>query len=287
MYRMADRKPRSDRAGAAIVCYNPGDFENGFRRLMGAKKNAVKRVTNSKRVQPKYKRIVLKLSGESLQGPQGFGIHGETVQAIASELKEVHELGVQVAIMVGGGNIFRGGRQKGFEIERATGDYMGMLATVINALALQDALEKVGVHTRVQSAIAMNEIAEPFIRRRAMRHLEKERIVIFAAGTGNPYFSTDTAAALRAMEMKADVILKATRVDGIYDADPERVSDAKFFAQITYRDVLHQDLKVMDSTAISLCMDNGMPIVVFNMNRHGNIKRVVLGERVGSTVTPA
>ena len=256
---------------------------------MAAKRTATKRASNvaTKETQPKYGRIVLKLSGESLQGPQGFGIHGETVQSIARELKDVHALGVQVAIMVGGGNIFRGGRQKGFEIERATGDYMGMLATVINALALQDALEKEGVHTRVMSAIVMDQVAEPFIRRRAMRHLEKQRIVIFAAGTGNPYFSTDTAAALRAMEMKADVILKATRVDGIYDADPERVSGAKFFAQITYRDVLHQDLKVMDSTAISLCMDNGMPIVVFNMNRHGNIKRVVLGERVGSTVTPA
>src|ERR1700742_12330 len=248
-------------------------------------KTALKRA--AKKHRPKYKRIVLKLSGESLQGPQGFGIHGETVQAIAKELKEVHELGVEVAIMVGGGNIFRGARQKGFEIDRATGDYMGMLATMINALALQDALEKEGVHTRVQSAMGMHQVAEPFIRRRAVRHLEKGRVVIFGAGTGNPYFSTDTAAALRAMEIKADVILKATRVDGIYDADPERVSDAKFFAQITYRDVLQQDLKVMDSTAISLCMDNGMPIVVFNMNRHGNIKRVVLGERVGSTVTPA
>ncbi|HEY1923939.1 MAG TPA: UMP kinase [Candidatus Acidoferrum sp.] len=252
---------------------------------MAAKKTTTK--SSSKKHQPKYKRIVLKLSGESMQGPQGFGIHGETVQAIAKELKEVHELGVEVAVMVGGGNIFRGGRQKGFEIDRATGDYMGMLATMINALALQDALEKEGVHTRVQSAMGMHQVAEPFIRRRAVRHLEKGRVVIFGAGTGNPYFSTDTAAALRAMEIKADVILKATRVDGIYDADPERVSDAKFFAQITYRDVLHQDLKVMDSTAISLCMDNGMPIVVFNMNRHGNIKRVVLGERVGSTVTPA
>jgi uridylate kinase len=256
---------------------------------MAAKKTASKTALKSaaRRHRPKYKRIVLKLSGESLQGPQGFGIHGETVQAIARELKEVHELGVEVAIMVGGGNIFRGGRQKGFEIDRATGDYMGMLATMINALALQDALEKEGVHTRVQSAMGMHQVAEPFIRRRAVRHLEKGRVVIFGAGTGNPYFSTDTAAALRAMEIKADVILKATRVDGIYDADPERVSDAKFFAQITYRDVLHLDLKVMDSTAISLCMDNGMPIVVFNMNRHGNIKRVVLGERVGSTVTPA
>jgi uridylate kinase len=255
---------------------------------MAAKKTASKGAGGgSKKNQPKYKRIVLKLSGESLQGPQGLGIHGETMQAIAKELKEVHELGVEIAIMVGGGNIFRGARQRGFEIDRATGDYMGMLATMINALALQDVLEKEGVHTRVQSAMGMQQVAEPFIRRRAVRHLEKGRVVIFGAGTGNPYFSTDTAAALRAMEIKADVILKATRVDGIYDADPERVSDAKFFAQITYRDVLHQDLKVMDSTAISLCMDNGMPIVVFNMNRHGNIKRVVLGERVGSTVTPA
>jgi uridylate kinase len=229
----------------------------------------------------------LKLSGESLQGPQGYGIHGETLQSIAKELKEVHDLGVQIAVVVGGGNIFRGGRQKGFEIDRATGDYMGMLATVINAMALQDSLEKVGVFTRVLSAIEMHEVCEPFIRRRAMRHLEKDRIVIFGAGTGNPYFSTDTAAALRAMEIKADVILKATRVEGIYDADPEKVADAKFFAQVTYRDVLHQDLKVMDSTAISLCMDNGMPIVVFNMNQYGNIKRVVLGERVGSMVRPA
>src|SRR6201998_851977 len=236
---------------------------------------------------PAYSKIVLKLSGESLQGPHGSGIDAETVARVAAELKEVSDIGVQVAIMVGGGNIFRGTRQKSLAVDRATADYMGMLATVINGLALQDALEKQGAHTRVLSAIDMNEVAEPFIRRRATRHLEKGRIVIFAAGTGNPYFSTDTAAALRAMEMKADVILKATRVDGIYDADPEQVADAKFFQQITYRDVLHQGLKVMDSTAISLCMDNGMPIVVFNMNTHGNIKRVVLGERVGSTVRPA
>ena len=235
---------------------------------------------------PAYQRILLKLSGESLQGPQGYGIHGETLHAIAMELKEVHELGVQIAIMVGGGNIFRGARQKGFDIDRATGDYMGMLATVLNALAMQDALEKVGVHTRVQSAIEMHQVCEPFIRRRAQRHIEKGRVVIFAAGTGNPYFSTDTAAALRAMEIKADVILKATRVDGIYDADPEKVSDAKFFAEITYREVLHQNLKVMDATAISLCMDNGMPIVIFNMHKPGNIRRAVMGERVGSTVTP-
>ena len=236
---------------------------------------------------PVYQRLVLKLSGESLSGPQESGIHAETIQGISREVKEICDLGVEVAIVVGGGNFFRGTRQKELAIDRATGDYMGMLATVINALALQDALEKLGVFTRVLSAIEMNQVSEPFIRRRAMRHLEKQRVVIFAAGTGNPYFSTDTAAALRAMEIKADVILKATRVDGIFDADPEKVSGAKFFAQITYGDVLNQNLKVMDATAISLCMENGMPIVVFNMNQHGNIRRVVLGERVGSSVTPA
>jgi uridylate kinase len=236
---------------------------------------------------PAFKRVLLKLSGEALAANQGFGVDTARIHEVAAELADVHKLGVQLAIVVGGGNFFRGVAGQAKEMDRVSADHMGMLATVINALALQDALEKEGVHTRVQSAIAMNEVAEPFIRRRAMRHLEKGRIVIFAAGTGNPYFSTDTAAALRAMEMKADVILKATRVDGIYDADPERVSDAKFFAQITYREVLHQNLKVMDSTAISLCMDNGMPIVVFNMNQHGNIKRVVLGDRVGSTVSPA
>ncbi len=239
-----------------------------------------------KRAAPVYTRIVLKLSGESLQGPQGYGIHGETVAALAREIKNVRELGVQIAIMVGGGNIFRGARQKELEIDRATGDYMGMLATVINGLALQDALEKQGCFTRLMSAIEMHQVAEPFIRRRATRHLEKDRVVIFAAGTGNPYFSTDTAAALRAMEIKADVILKATRVDGIYDADPEKVSGAKFFAKIGYREVLQRGLQVMDATAISLCMDNRMPIVVFNMNVPGNIKRVLLGGQVGSLVTP-
>jgi uridylate kinase len=251
---------------------------------MPAKKSSSKKSAKKK---PIYKRILLKISGESLSGPQGYGIHGETIQAIARELKEVHDLGVEVALVVGGGNIFRGARQKGFEIDRTTGDYMGMLATVINALALQDALEKEGVYTRVQSAISMQQVAEPFIRRRAMRHLEKGRVVIFGAGTGNPYFSTDTAAALRAMEIKADVILKATRVEGIYDADPEKVATAILFEQITYRDVLQRNLKVMDSTAISLCMDNGMPIVVFNMGEYGNIKRVILGDRVGSLVTTA
>src|SRR2546422_2935169 len=204
---------------------------------------------------PVYDRIVLKVSGESLQGPQGFGIDPETVAGIAREIKEVSEIGVQVAIMVGGGNIFRGTRQKSLAIDRATADYMGMLATVINGLALQDALEKQGAHTRVLSAIDMRQVAEPFIRRRATRHLEKGRIVIFAAGTGNPYFSTDTAAALRAMEIKADVILKATRVDGIYDADPEKVQGARRFEHISYLDVLQRGLAVMDSTAISMCMD--------------------------------
>ena len=252
---------------------------------MAATKKANKKP--AKKSKAAYSRVLLKLSGEAFQGPQGFGIHGETIQAIARELKDVHKLGVQIAIMVGGGNIFRGGRQKGFEIERATGDYMGMLATMINALALQDALEKEGVHTRVQSAIEMHQVAEPFIRRRATRHLEKDRVVIFAAGTGNPYFSTDTAAALRAMEIKAQVILKATRVDGVYDADPEKVPGAKRFEKITYLDVLKKGLSVMDSTAISLCMDNKMPIVVFNMNVPGNLKRVVLGELVGSTVGAA
>jgi len=232
-----------------------------------------------------YGRIVLKLSGESFQGAQGFGIDAETVHSIAREVKEVYDLGVQMAIIVGGGNIFRGTRQKSLSIDRATGDYMGMLSTVINGLALQDALEKQGVYTRLQSAIEMHEVAEPFIRRRAMRHLEKGRVVIFAAGTGNPYLSTDTAAALRAMEIKANVILKATRVDGIYDADPEKVPGAKMFDRITYIEVIQKGLAVMDSTAISLCMDNRMPIIIFNMNTPGNIRRVVMGQKVGSTVT--
>src|SRR6201988_5260624 len=232
-----------------------------------------KAVKKSGKKRPAYHRILLKLSGESFQGPHGFGIDGETIYAIAKELREVDKLGTQIAIMVGGGNIFRGARQKGFEIDRATGDYMGMLATVLNALALQDALEKLGVHTRVQSAIEMHQVCEPFIRRRAVRHLEKNRVVIFAAGTGNPYFSTDTAAALRAIEIKADVILKATKVEGIYDADPVKVKDAKFFESITYLDVLTQRLSVMDTTAISLCMDNHVPIIVFNIKTTGNIGR--------------
>jgi len=236
---------------------------------------------------PKYRRVLLKVSGEALMGAGNFGIDIDVVDRIAQDVKQAHAAGSEICMVVGGGNIFRGlaGSAKG--IDRSTADYMGMLATVINALALQDALEKEGVHTRVQSAIEMHQVSEPFIRRRAIRHLEKGRTVIFAAGIGNPYFSTDTAAALRAMEIKADVILKATRVDGIYDADPEHVPEARLYSQVTYKEVLHKGLKVMDATAISLCMDNGMPIVVFNMNRHGNIKRVLLGESVGSTVIPA
>jgi uridylate kinase len=236
---------------------------------------------------PVYRRIVVKLSGESLSGPDSYGVHAQTISGISNEVKVVRDLGVEVAIVVGGGNIFRGARQHGLSIDRATGDYMGMLATVLNGLALQDALEKTGCHTRLMSAIEMHQVAEPFIRRRATRHLEKQRVVIFAGGTGNPYFSTDTAAALRAMEIKADVILKATRVDGIYSADPEKVPNAKMIERITYMDVLKKGLSVMDSTAISLCMDNKMPIVVFNMNVPGNLKRVVLGDGVGSTVTAA
>src|ERR1700747_2951849 len=236
---------------------------------------------------PVYERLVLKLSGESLSGPEQSGIHAATIQGIAHEVKEVQELGVQVAIMVGGGNIFRGTRQKELSIDRATGDYMGMLATVINGLAGQDAFEKSGCHTRLMSAIEMHQVAEPFIRRRATRHLEKERVVIFAGGTGNPYFSTDTAAALRAMEIKAQVILKATRVDGVYDADPKKFPEAKKFAEITYLDVISKGLAVMDTTAISLCMNNQLPIIVFNLNVPGNLKRVVLGEPVGSTVGAA
>ncbi|HET9399925.1 MAG TPA: UMP kinase [Candidatus Acidoferrales bacterium] len=236
---------------------------------------------------PVYQRIVLKLSGESLAGPQGYGIHAETVAEIAREIKEVRDVGIQVAIVVGGGNIFRGTRQKSLAIDRATADYMGMLATVINGMAMVDALEKQGCHTRLMSAIEMHQIAEPFIRRRATRHLEKERVVIFAAGTGNPYFSTDTAAALRAMEIKAQVILKATRVDGVYDADPEKVKTAKMIDRISYLEVIQRGIAVMDTTAISLCMENKMPIIVFNMNVPGNIRRAVLGEKVGSLVSPA
>jgi len=235
---------------------------------------------------PVFKRILLKLSGEALAAGQGFGVDSQRVHEIAGELAEVHALGVQVAIVVGGGNFFRGVAEQAKEMDRVSADHMGMLSTVINALALQDALEKEDVHTRVQSAIEMNQVCEPFIRRRAIRHLEKGRVVIFAGGTGNPYFSTDTAASLRAMEIKADAILKATKVDGIYDADPLLVKDAKKFAEISYMDVLKRGLKVMDSTAISLCKDNNLPIIVFNLNEAGNIRRVVTGAKIGSLVSP-
>ncbi|HJS99867.1 MAG TPA: UMP kinase [Terriglobales bacterium] len=234
---------------------------------------------------PVFKRILLKLSGEALAAGQGFGVDSQRVEEIAAELQEVHSLGVQIAVVVGGGNFFRGVAEQARNMDRVSADHMGMLATVINALALQDALEKQGVYTRVMSAIEMNQVAEPFIRRRAMRHLEKGRLVVFAAGTGNPYFSTDTAASLRAMEIKADVILKATKVDGIYDADPVLVKDAKMFDQISYMDVLKKGLQVMDSTAISLCKDNNLPIIIFNLNRSGNIKRVLTGEKIGSLVS--
>jgi uridylate kinase len=232
----------------------------------------------------KYKRVLLKLSGEALMGSQGFGIDPQVVQRIANEIKDVHSLGVQTAIVIGGGNIFRGLQASAEGFDRVSADHMGMLATVINALAIQDALEKLDVYTRVQSAIEMRQVAEMFIRRRAIRHLEKKRVVIFAAGTGNPYFSTDTTAALRAMEIKAEVILKATKVDGIYDADPVKFPNATMYKEISYMDVLTKSLGVMDSTAISLCKDNDVPIIVFNINTKGNIRRVIEGEKIGSMV---
>ena len=233
---------------------------------------------------PKYRRIVLKLSGEALMGAQSFGIDEERVAVIADEIAAVHGLGVQVAIVIGGGNIIRGLAASHRGIDRVTGDYMGMLGTVINALALQDALEKRGVVTRVQTAIDIREVAEPFIRRRAIRHLEKGRIVIFAAGTGNPFFTTDSAAALRANEIRAEVLLKATKVDGIYSADPRLDEHAELLPELTYQQLLERDLKIMDAAAVSLCRDNGMPIAVFNLLTTGSIRRVVLGEKVGSVV---
>src|SRR5215475_1265836 len=231
-----------------------------------------------------YNRVVIKLSGEALAAGRGFGVDSDRVHEIAGEIAEVRELGVDVALVVGGGNFFRGVAEQAREMDRVSADHMGMLATVINSLALQDALEKQGVHTRVMSALEMNQVAEPFIRRRALRHLEKGRVVIFAGGTGNPYFSTDTAASLRAMEIKADVIMKATKVNGIYDADPKLVTTATMIESISYIDVLKRGLRVMDATAISLCQENSLPIVIFNLNVHGNIKRVVTGEKVGSLV---
>jgi uridylate kinase len=233
---------------------------------------------------PRFGRVLLKLSGEALMGSQGYGVDPAMASRIAGEVAELHSIGVQVAATVGGGNIVRGISVSAAGMDRVSGDYMGMLATVINALALQNALEQRGVFTRVQSAIEMREVAEPYIRRRAIRHLEKGRVVIFAGGTGNPFFSTDTAAALRAMEVNAEVILKATRVDGIYDSDPMLNPSARLFEKLTHRDVLDKNLRVMDPTAITLCMDNKLPIVVFNLLRHGNIKAVVMGLKIGSTI---
>jgi uridylate kinase len=234
---------------------------------------------------PKYQRVLLKLSGEALMGEQNFGIDPAVTSGIASDIAEIQSLGVQVGIVIGGGNIFRGVAASAKGMDRATGDYMGMLATVINALAMQDALEQQQVPTRVVTAIEMRAVAEPFIRRRAIRHMEKGRVVIFAAGTGNPYFTTDTAAALRAMEMKADVILKGTKVDGIYTADPMIDKTATRFDRISYLEVIEKGLRVMDSTAITLCMDNRLPIIVFNLRTPGNLRRTIMGEQIGSMVT--
>jgi uridylate kinase len=234
---------------------------------------------------PAYRRVLLKLSGEALMGEQAFGIDPAVTNQIAKDIAEIQQLGVQTGVVIGGGNLFRGLAASARGMDRATADYMGMLATVINALALQDALEHVGVNTRVATAIEMRAVAEPFIRRRALRHLEKGRVVVLAAGTGNPYFTTDTAAALRAMEMKADVILKGTKVDGIYTADPILHPDATKFESIPYLKVLEHGLKVMDATAISLCMDNRLPIVVFNLRTPGNLRRVIMGETVGTVVS--
>ncbi|HOJ92642.1 MAG TPA: UMP kinase [Dictyoglomaceae bacterium] len=233
---------------------------------------------------PKYKRILLKISGESFSGEQGFGLNPDSIRSIAEDIKEVHDLGIEIGVVVGGGNFFRGRESKVLGIDRVTADYMGMLATTINALALQDSLEKIDVVTRVQTGIEMRQIAEPFIRRKAIRHLEKGRVVIFAAGTGNPFFSTDTAAALRAAEIKAEVILKETKVDGVYNKDPLKHSDAEKFDSIEPMEFLKLRLEVLDATAVSLCMDNKIPIIVFNMSTRGNLKKVILGEKVGTYI---
>ena len=233
---------------------------------------------------PSFTRVLLKLSGESLAGDQGYGINPQIITTIAQEIREVVDQGVQLALVIGGGNIFRGLAASSKGMDRASADYMGMLATMINSLAMQDALEKAGVATRVQSAIAMQEVAEPYIRRRAMRHLEKGRVVIFGAGTGNPYFTTDTAASLRAMEINAQVILKGTKVDGVYSADPKKDPTAVKFAELTYIDVLNRGLQVMDATATSLCMDNKLPIIIFDLTTEGNIKKVISGEEIGTIV---
>lgn len=231
-----------------------------------------------------FKRILLKLSGEALQGNQGFGIDPKIIQKMAIEVKNVHEMGIEIALVIGGGNIFRGLMASAQGMERTAADYMGMLATVLNSLALQDALEKLGVSTRIQSALNMSELCEPYVRRRAIRHLEKKRVIVLAGGIGSPYFTTDTTAALRAMEVRADAIFKATKVNGVYDQDPVKFLQAKMFNKLSYKEVLDRNLKVMDSTAISLCMENKMPIYVFNMNDSGNIKRILSGEKIGTVV---
>ena len=233
---------------------------------------------------PFYKKILLKLSGEALMGNQEFGISSDVITSYAKQIKEIVDLGVEVSIVIGGGNIFRGISGAAQGVDRVTGDHMGMLATVINSLALQNSIEKLGVPTRVQTAIEMPKVAEPFIKRRAQRHLEKGRVVIFGAGTGNPYFTTDTAAALRAIQMETDVVIKATKVDGIYDKDPVKYPDAKKYQTVTYNEVLAKDLKVMDATAISLCRENKLPIIVFNSLDEGNLKKVIMGENIGTTV---
>ena len=231
-----------------------------------------------------YKRVLLKLSGEALAGEDGYGINPEMLERYAEEIKEARDMGAQIALVIGGGNIFRGMSEAAAKMDRVQADYMGMLATVINALAFQDALERKGVFTRLQTAITMEQMAEPFIRRRAVRHLEKGRVVIFGAGTGNPYFTTDTAASLRAIEIEADIIVKGTRVDGIYDSDPEKNSNAQFFSDISYLDVIRKNLRVMDMTAITLCRENGLPIMIMNMNEKGNFTKLLRGEKIGSLV---
>jgi uridylate kinase len=236
-------------------------------------------------MQVKYKRILLKLSGEALMGGESFGIQPDAINAFAREIANVHELGVEIAIVIGGGNIFRGVQAATHGIQKVSGDHMGMLATVINCIAFQNALENVGIQTRLQTAIKMEQIAEPFIRRRAIRHLEKGRVVLFGSGTGNPYFTTDTAAALRANEIEANIVLKGTRVDGVYDSDPEKNSNAKFYDHVSYSEVIEKNLRVMDHTAITLCKENKLPIIVFNINRQDNLKRIILGEKIGTLVS--
>lgn len=244
----------------------------------------VKKLTKMKTETSKYKRIVLKLSGEALMGEKEFGIDPEMLRSYATEIKEIHDLGVEIGIVIGGGNIFRGLEAASYNIDKVAGDHMGMLATVINSIAFQNALEVIGIQTRLQTAIKMEEIAEAVIRRRAIRHLEKKRIVIFGAGTGNPYFTTDTAAVLRAIEIEAELVIKGTRVNGVYSSDPEKDAKAKFFEQVSYHKVIADNLRVMDQTAITLCHENKLPIIIFNMNKKGNLKKLILGEKLGTIV---